>query len=484
MKKLSNLLLVTLLLTTLTVGQSQDDYEETPVVSTSEGAMEAVEERAVLQREIGVVPPERGFFEILCEEGGREVLVAQLNLEDGEFVPDALDRLEDQVCQYYTGDGPTCFIDPSHESADSTGGIFRVGSTNPPRGYTRPMDYLSVSSTYANAGLDFSDTSSAAGLIILDFFGFDGEPISSRQIIDFFENNVTSADDLVQLPHGYSVLYHTLSALTAVSEYRGVSSAFLFGDEVIIDENQQIFLLPVNLEDPRTADISVYLNSAITTLQTSEAERVVVNMSFGLLPCRFLEDIENRVGEVNIASYVLALGGELIGIDDPTDLRVRGVGRRLMEVFFGVAAHRVTGDPDPLNSLLRNDGSITYIAAAGNFGLAYPMFPGAWEPVTSVSANDYGRSNNGEIASFGGSVQFLEDYTNLSRGLSDFATLGTSYAAPIVSVFAALDMASQTQVCTYTTPELNHWDVPSNPVSSPNPPENHFLPDAVNNRCP
>jgi hypothetical protein len=109
----------------------------------------------------------------------------------------------------------------------------------------------------------------------------------------------------------------------------------------------------------------------------------VVNMSFAVIPCEYIAgfaDFESQLMDARTAK----------------DLnKYRGLFQRAVVFYdntvFPPMSNRAQNetDLDPLQSLFTSlRGSVVPVAAAGNFGLDFPFWPGAWGQVISVSASE------------------------------------------------------------------------------------------------
>ncbi len=187
---------------------------------------------------------------------------------------------------------------------------------------------------------------------------------------------------------------------------------------------------------------------------------IVLNMSFSLVPCNTLEDfLANKDRFPTLESYIEAVAVENRHIrgDFPglSDIQWQ---TELTKLILTAPSQDVLYLFDFIGSKARRKGenvNIIYAAAAGNYSLPYSLYPAAWPEVISVSANDIednsqvGFSNKGKISAHG-DWYFLPNPVgenldpNPARNNLDnqkIAYAGTSFAAPVVSVFTALDLA-------------------------------------------
>ena len=99
-------------------------------------------------------------------------------------------------------------------------------------------------------------------------------------------------------------------------------------------------------------------------------------------------------------------------------------------------------------------GRINHVASAGNFGLDYPLFPAAWESVVAVGSLDATLPSGfgAQKSAFSNSSQVVAPGAlyELSRSIDGdqvLAYAGTSFAAPVVSLFTALDLMQDAPRC-------------------------------------
>lgn len=99
-------------------------------------------------------------------------------------------------------------------------------------------------------------------------------------------------------------------------------------------------------------------------------------------------------------------------------------------------------------------GRINHVASAGNFGLDYPLFPAAWDSVVAVGSQDaiLPSGFGAQKSAFANSSQVvapgaLYELSRSAAGDQVLAYAGTSFSAPVVSLFAALDLMQDTPRC-------------------------------------
>lgn len=141
-----------------------------------------------------------------------------------------------------------------------------------------------------------------------------------------------------------------------------------------------IDLVSVDIQGVKTDVAATRIGDAINS---HPADYHVVNMSFVIIPCEYITGFAD-------------FGSQLMDARDAKDLnRYRGLFNRAVVFYdktvFPAMSQRAQSatDLDPLQSLFTSLGySVIPVAAAGNFGLDFPFWPGAWGQVISVSASE------------------------------------------------------------------------------------------------
>ena len=220
-------------------------------------------------------------------------------------------------------------------------------------------------------------------------------------------------------------------------------------EELLDDANagSAIDLVPVDIQGVTTDVVASRIAEAI---DDHPADFYVVNMSFVIIPCEYI------TGFADFES-------QMMDARDAKDLnKYQGLFQRAVVFYdntvFPAMSRRAQNatDLDPLQSLFTSLGSnVIPVAAAGNFGLDFPFWPGAWGQVISVSASEgtgyhapaswdrkkdtplLGTENlnpgkTTRISNYG-EVMMPGEYN------SDFGMVsGTSFAAPRLSVVMAV----------------------------------------------
>jgi hypothetical protein len=220
--------------------------------------------------------------------------------------------------------------------------------------------------------------------------------------------------------------------------------------------NFHLVVVDVPLGELKTSTISAKLREALDVLS---GFRIVVNMSFVLIPCATVEEFWEKVRSEEVPDFETYLASLIVDeanrtnliqnfINYPAELKAfieinkDAFDNKLVEKF-AIGESDLIDERDPLLEVITNPGEhsfLSFVASAGNFSLPFPMFPAANENVIGVAALNRGvsYSNDGEIVEYG-------DWYRQTRteGEEDFFVAGTSFSAPNVSVFVALDMARQ-----------------------------------------
>lgn len=258
-----------------------------------------------------------------------------------------------------------------------------------------------------------------------------------------------------QISHGALVLHHLLelgsSLVPEVGWERGQGPDGQPQYYLTDGHGNRLYLQVVDVGELDTDVIPDRIRAAMLYYggHGKHASSMVVNMSFAVVPCAVLHDFTAAEELVTFEAYLAALAAN-------NDVAPQYLG----ELDELVSTPVDLGD-DPLLSFVacplpsdegaRCDGghgshrgvikSLYQVASAGNYGNAYALYPAASGFVISVGSlaatgggyavADY--SNSAEIAAPGGLFELA------SVGGSTVAYAGTSFAAPVVSLFLAVD---------------------------------------------
>jgi hypothetical protein len=211
------------------------------------------------------------------------------------------------------------------------------------------------------------------------------------------------------------------------------------------------------------------LDAMITDIRTENPNmRIVVNMSFAIVPCEKVTDIvtytrllrEFIVDENGSDAWVFEQTLDTLFQEGSFRGRLAGPGTFQTELcpegkpYTACVDYPPEGEPDPNRKLY-------FVAASGNgikdenfvsLGVGYPFYPAAWPEVIAVSASDdadhfavtspprASYSNAGRIM-MGGTWPPTASIWPWTGILDDYPLMGTSFAAPRYSFVVALYLA-------------------------------------------
>ncbi len=282
-----------------------------------------------------------------------------------------------------------------------------------------------------------------------------------------------------QISHGALVLHHILETANLLDDSYPLGADYAtpggyfdgqpyygFGFNGV-----EFFVQAVNAGQFDTDTIADKIRAAMLYygVGAGEASNMVVNMSFAVVPCSVLHDYASTTGLATFQDYLGALaaqnrvGAQYVGeldqlVSTPVDL-----GGDPLLAFIDC--------PLPSPDWERCDGGVGtgsavvdklfMVASSGNYGNGYPLYPAAAANVISVgslaavagggySAASY--SNLAEVAAPGGLFELA------SGGGSTVAYAGTSFAAPVVSLFLGIDNMTHQPRC--YGPNLDEREAP------------------------
>ena len=263
-----------------------------------------------------------------------------------------------------------------------------------------------------------------------------------------------------QISHGAMVMNHINAMILGSGHYSAGELDISDGRVSIknIHTGRYIHVQAVDTEDLDTSEVASRMNAALQTELDKNRKQIVVNMSFAIVPCTVRDDFEaNRALYPTFQHYsneVATANDALRGTTETVTQFRNRVRRELTRPFDG----------DPIQTLIKSNnvtvqlgttGNLIYVAAAGNFGLGYSMFPAAWPEVVSASSNDADAttrsvfSNKGEVM-LTGAWTILTNPAGINGTSSDnnkVVYAGTSFSSPALSVFSAFDIAQAVPQC-------------------------------------
>ena len=351
-------------------------------------------------------------------------------------------------------------------------------------------------------GVYFPDRDGLENLRMLPEQGPDERARDQEEMMDELEARG-------QLSHGALVFNHTLALLSVFDQNvgirtlrvdtpaSGVPSAFEPLDVMLAEfPYLGITVAAVDTEDFDTAVIAGRIAATLRALTADQGvTRFAINLSFGLVPCSVREDFRAAKEEFPTLTFELYVE-EVLKAN-----RIQGFREQLVSLLTTPIEN------DPLLALAEDEENldvelpreregpimITYLASAGNYGHDWSLAPGYWSEFVSVSASnlsgifdkadDY--SNRGEVLLPGGffKLTFYDPANRTWVTYPDISVAGTSFAAPVLSVYTALDFTNGTPRCTPTPLSPLAYFNTDPPVSKPLPKLNELLSTTVS-RCP
>jgi Subtilase family len=285
--------------------------------------------------------------------------------------------------------------------------------------------------------------------------GLSAAPLARATQLD---TEVRRLEATNQIAHGTLVMNFINTMILGTDAYDGGDLNIGDDGKVSIKNRftgKYIHVQAVDTEDLDTTFIAPRMQAAIQNALTTN-KQIIVNMSFAIVPCTVKSDFAaNRSRFPSFPLYANAVADAndaLRGSTGTTQFRGR-VYRQLTTPFDNDPLHTVIKSPNNTGAL-GVGGNLIYIAASGNFGLGYSMYPAAWPEVVSASSNDAGAgrsgfSNYGEVM-VTGAWYTLTDPANINGvgfGTDKVVYAGTSFSSPALAVFSAFDLARATPKC-------------------------------------
>ena len=297
-----------------------------------------------------------------------------------------------------------------------------------------------MASSSGVALIEAQGSNSVTILVVDDFTGSDLE-ILNPQGVDQQDNCAVNLEGQAFATRGFSAdpitMPHGELVYAQLEELRGQVGAA-----------DTIDLVRVDIHALNTDGVAAQIADAIAD---HPADFYIVNMSFAILPCEYVQAFAD-------------FGSQLLDARDAKDLnRYRGLFQRAVifydQTVFPAMSNKAkqAANLDPLQTLFADLGSrIIPVSSAGNFGLDFPFWPGAWSEVISVSgsadsvgfystsawdkktdmpllgSNDEQPGKKLRISNYG-EVMMPSIYAGMSGELS-----GTSFAAPRLSIALAV----------------------------------------------
>lgn len=217
--------------------------------------------------------------------------------------------------------------------------------------------------------------------------------------------------------------------------------------------HNKLVLQVVNVGEYDTEEIPGRIRAAMLSYGAAgsgpHASSMVLNMSFAIVPCTVMQDYEAATGLATFEEYLAALAvrndilPEHLGdldklVSEPLELAADPLLAFLACPLPSDGGAACDGSTATTPAVI---GSLHQVASAGNYANPYALYPAASRFVVSVgalepSADGYAvapYSNGAEVAAPGGLFALS------TVGGQSVAFAGTSFAAPVVSLFLARD---------------------------------------------
>lgn len=372
---------------------------------------------------------------------------------------------------FESGDGePGCLVNeisvPGQglHASGSTGGMLLFDPAAPSfdpaaPSYGPPITPYAASAVGTGLGdlLAHLASNSQQPVVILVADDFNGAFTIPQGVFGLQHGDVGAEDELEafqdaappdQLSHGSMVLNHINALILGAETHQFLAAVSDPASGSFVWENVQtatrLTVLAVDLATGSEIDTQTIADKLRIAIQESAGDssaRIVVNMSWVLLPCKVLDDFDPTLFST-FNAYVAALASVNPGLSSTDPIN------DLFKLTTWV------GDDDPLHQLIRrvscgcdtpSSDDVVFVASTGNFSLDYSMLPAAWGSVVGVGAfngpPDF--SNKGGDRIERGAWFTLTDpgdFNELGTN-SEVAYAGTSFSTPAVSLLTALDIA-------------------------------------------
>lgn len=301
--------------------------------------------------------------------------------------------------------------------------------------------------------LNLSAPSKDVAILILDEFGqnsfklasdlFTPEDITAQMLVRFEKEGKSS--------HGALVMNHINGILAGLGTYTPawVDEGRL---EWTHEKGKKVILQAVAPADFNTAVVGQELERAILALKAEGLDTIVVNMSFIILPCSIVKDfVLNKLVYPSLFDYFDYLISEntreFMNEQGIPDFLSSEVSKRISDLILD-QMRPVSPEGDPLRQTILANPDVFYIGAAGNFGRSVAAYPAYWDEVLAVSASSPLEkaefSNEGTIMLTGAWFRLTNplDLNGHALPVANLIYAGTSFAAPGVSLFSALELAA------------------------------------------
>lgn len=389
--------------------------------------------------------------------GTYRVVVRMYSRDMGEYIIEAF--TSDHNFDVEEGDCGITLAGQGWHASGGTGGLVR-GALDKPTSIRSPVRLPPGFSP-----INYGAVPTVAIIVVDDFGGIAPTELAGP--------SAASQGNLSDISHGMLVEHHVQQAVQETVAYTELSDietkirieTLDIGGYAAITRKAQADVIAARLQDK----IDVLIGQGIS--------HIVVNMSFSIIPCESIEALtdvllpDGSFPTPSYEEYVLDVQRDLSAVHMTLENATASVTiNPLLKLFRLIINDNVVAYPGLDN--------IVFVAAAGNLGneLGVALYPGAWPEVIGVAALDEywdiaPYSSLGEVALPGGWYRYAQ---------TDYYYSGTSFAAPTLSVYAALWLQQLPPACPfeYIPPQM------ARPITAPARTADvpHF--DMVRNSCP
>jgi hypothetical protein len=369
-------------------------------------------------------PVVAALYLVLLQTAGAEshriLVLPDDEVDQGDFLPQ-----DDCIVHDFTPVGQAL------HASGSTGGLFPYREGQVYRD-SSAFSMLLSSNRDVDVIRALEQTSDAVVILVLDDFRITEGSSETYRINDADLTTSTDAASFIKrVSHGSMVMAHINALIRDTGKYTLLGTSSNGERTLWMRGNKHLDVVGVQLPG-QTKDGYVLFDADTIgpALDTDGYSSVVVNMSWVILPC---------LNVVDFYAYWRSGDPSPTFNDYLAELRTQG-----WDSPESFAPETPGGD-----WLQRGDaiGNVTFVASAGNQALHFELYPAAFSDVISVGAldaDDY--SNAAQVKATGGwfPLSYLCcDGATISLPVSDLpseglAYAGTSYAAPSMSVLAAI----------------------------------------------
>ena len=292
------------------------------------------------------------------------------------------------------------------------------------------------------------------GIVVLDDFGeatyfldkvmFEVEELLPEMLIEFETQGFSS--------HGALVMNHMNGVLEGLGTFELTSVDVGTVTWQHKDTGKKLVIKAAVPNDFETGEVAAALRDAIASLRAEGVNTIVTNMSFIILPCSIVKDfVVQKIIYPSLFDYLATVVEDnvraVMNRQNIPAILTNEVAEQVSTLVID-ALKPVDTEGDPLRLAMLAEPNVLFVGAAGNFGRDVAAYPAAWDEVLAVSASLSGEkadfSNTGDVMVAGAWFQLGNPAGLNGDGLpsSSVVYAGTSFAAPAVSVFSALDLAN------------------------------------------